>query len=179
MSRLLLDESSTGNWHSVPSTPLLGLPERRPLFTPPYFKPLFFLPLLSCSRYLLLLHTSFSCLVSSSLTSRKILGDWDWHIYTIFLIDLYWSIIASQYCVSFCCAPKWISRMYTYIPTSPPSWASLPPSLSHPSRWSQSTELISLCYAAATTLLILCIKQITNENLLYSTGNSTQCSVVT
>ena len=26
---------------------------------------------------------------------------------------------------------------------------------------------------------ILRIKQITNENLLYSTGNSTQCSVVT
>jgi len=29
------------------------------------------------------------------------------------------------------------------------------------------------------TLLILCIKYMTNENLLYSTGNSTQCSVVT
>ena len=29
------------------------------------------------------------------------------------------------------------------------------------------------------TLLILCIKQITNENLLYSTGNSTPCSAVT
>ena len=29
------------------------------------------------------------------------------------------------------------------------------------------------------TLLILCIKSITNESLLYSTGNSTQCSVVT
>ena len=29
------------------------------------------------------------------------------------------------------------------------------------------------------TLLILCLKWITNENLLYSTGNSTQCSVVT
>ena len=28
-------------------------------------------------------------------------------------------------------------------------------------------------------LLIICIKQRTNENLLYSTGNSTQCSVVT
>ena len=28
-------------------------------------------------------------------------------------------------------------------------------------------------------LFILCIKQITNENLFYSTGNSTQCSVVT
>ena len=27
---------------------------------------------------------------------------------------------------------------------------SLPPSLSHPSRWSQSTELISLCYAVAS-----------------------------
>ena len=26
---------------------------------------------------------------------------------------------------------------------------------------------------------LLCIKQITNENLLYSTGNSTQCSLVT
>ena len=40
--------------------------------------------------------------------------------------------------------------MYTYIPISPPSSISLPPSLSHPSRWSQSTELISLCYAAAS-----------------------------
>ena len=29
------------------------------------------------------------------------------------------------------------------------------------------------------TLSILCIKQITNENLLYSSGNSTQCSAVT
>ena len=29
------------------------------------------------------------------------------------------------------------------------------------------------------TLLMLCIKQITNESLLYSTGNSTQCSAVT
>ena len=33
--------------------------------------------------------------------------------------------------------------MYTYIPISLPSCISLPPSLSHPSRWSQSTELIS------------------------------------
>ena len=29
------------------------------------------------------------------------------------------------------------------------------------------------------TLLTPCIKQTTNENLLYSTRNSTQCSVVT
>ena len=40
--------------------------------------------------------------------------------------------------------------MYTYIPISPPSCVSLPPSLSHSSRWSQSTELIALCYAAAS-----------------------------
>ena len=40
--------------------------------------------------------------------------------------------------------------MYTYIPISPPSCVSLPPSLSHPSRWTQSTELISLGYAAAS-----------------------------
>ena len=43
--------------------------------------------------------------------------------------------------------------MCTYIPRSPPSCVSLPPSLSHPSRWSQSTELISLCYAAASHYL--------------------------
>ena len=40
--------------------------------------------------------------------------------------------------------------MYTYIPISPPSCVSLPPSLSYPCRWSQSTELISLCYVAAS-----------------------------
>ena len=40
--------------------------------------------------------------------------------------------------------------MYTYTPISPSSCASLPPSLSHLSRWSQSTKLISLCYAAAS-----------------------------
>ena len=45
---------------------------------------------------------------------------------------------------------KQMSYTYTYIPISPPSCASLPSSLSHPSRWSQSTELISLCYAAAS-----------------------------
>ena len=69
---------------------------------------------------------------------------------SIFLIDLYWSIVASQYCVSFCCTTKWISHVHTHVPISPPSWASLPSSLSHPSRSSQSTELISLCYAAAS-----------------------------
>ena len=76
--------------------------------------------------------------------------------HTVFLkIDLYWSIIASQYCVSFCCTTKWISHMHTYVPISPASWASLPSSLSHPSRSSQSTELISLCYAAASHQLTI------------------------
>ena len=28
-------------------------------------------------------------------------------------------------------------------------------------------------------LVIICIKYIANENLLYSTGNSTECSVIT
>ena len=40
--------------------------------------------------------------------------------------------------------------MYTYIPISPPCCISLSPSLSHPSRWSQSTQLNPLCYAAAS-----------------------------
>ena len=69
------------------------------------------------------------------------------HIF--FFKHLYWGIIA-LHCVNCCCITKWISYTYTYIPISPPSCISLPPSLSHPSRWSQSTELISLCYAAAS-----------------------------
>ena len=65
-----------------------------------------------------------------------------------FLKYLYWSIIALQCCVSFCYITKWISYAYTYIRICPPSWASLPPALSHLSKWSWSTESISLCYAA-------------------------------
>ena len=65
---------------------------------------------------------------------------------------LYWSIIAFQWCVSFCFITKWISYTYTYIPISPASCVSLPPSLYHPSRWSQSTELISRKHSAMRLL---------------------------
>ena len=71
------------------------------------------------------------------------------YYYYYYLISLL-SIIALQWCVSFCCITKWISYMYTYILISPPSSVSLPPSLSHSSRWSQSTKLISLCYAVTS-----------------------------
>ena len=57
-----------------------------------------------------------------------------------FFKHLYWSIIALQWCVSFCFITEWISYTYTYIPISPSSCISLPPSLSHPSRCSQSTS---------------------------------------
>ena len=63
-----------------------------------------------------------------------------------FLILLfYWSIVASQYCVGFCCT-TWISETYTYVP--PLSLPATPPS--HPSRSSQSPELSSLCDTAAS-----------------------------
>ena len=42
----------------------------------------------------------------------------------------------------------YIYNMFPFLfPLASPS---LPPSPSHPSRWAQSTELISLCYAAAS-----------------------------
>ena len=65
-----------------------------------------------------------------------------------FFKHLYWNIIASQWYVSFCFIRKRISYTYTYVPISPHSCISLLPH--HPSRWSQSTKLISLCYAAAS-----------------------------
>ena len=81
------------------------------------------------------------------------------HIYFLFLFlffnfnffkHLFWSISALHWCVSFCFIGKWVNYTYTYIPISLPSCIFLPSSLSHPSRWSQSTKLISLCYVAAS-----------------------------
>ena len=74
-------------------------------------------------------------------------------LFYYFFKHLYWSIIALQWCVSFCFIIKWIRHTYTYIPIAPPTCISLPCSLSNPSRWSQSTELISLCYVAASHYL--------------------------
>ena len=50
----------------------------------------------------------------------------------LFFKHLYWSIIALQWCVSFCFITKWISYTYTYVPISLPSCISLPPTLPIP-----------------------------------------------
>ena len=46
--------------------------------------------------------------------------------------NLYWNIIALQWCVSFCFITKWISYTYTYVPISLPSCISLAPTFPIP-----------------------------------------------
>ena len=49
-----------------------------------------------------------------------------------------------------------VNQLYIYIyPHISSLFVSLPPSLSHPSRWSQSTKLISLCYVVASHQLAI------------------------
>ena len=57
-----------------------------------------------------------------------------------------WAIVAFQCRVSFCCTMNWISVMHTYFH----SLLGLPTPPSYPSRSSQSPELSSLCYTAAS-----------------------------
>ena len=65
---------------------------------------------------------------------------------TFFFKHLYWSIIALQWCVSFCFITKWISYTYTHIPISPTSCVS-----SHPP---YPTPLVVTKHRAE--LLVLC-----------------------
>ena len=44
------------------------------------------------------------------------------YLFFFFFKHLYWSIIASQWCVSFCFITKWISYRYTHVPISPPGY---------------------------------------------------------
>ena len=54
--------------------------------------------------------------------------------FLFFFFHLYWSIIALQWCVSFCFITKVNQKIWNaYILLSPSSCISLPPSLSHPS----------------------------------------------
>ena len=77
------------------------------------------------------------------------------HLFLFFKKNLYWSIIALQWCVSFCFITKWISYTYTYIPISPPSCVSLPPTLPIPllyvvtKHWAELPVLCS-CFTLAS-----------------------------
>ena len=86
-------------------------------------------------------HT-YICIYSSKSCTRT-----RWRVLFLFDLFFYWSIIVFQCCISFHCTIKWISSMYTYIP----SILDLPPTFppSHLSRSSQSTELSTLWYPAA------------------------------
>ena len=68
----------------------------------------------------------------------------------LLLLFFNWGMVALQCCISFHCTMKWIIHMYTnisFLLSLPPS-----PPPSHPlSRSSQSAELSSLCYTAAST----------------------------
>ena len=91
------------------------------------------------------------CLVSSMLSQMACFFLWlnniSLYVYTTF--SFFFTSLLEYNCFTMLCQFLHIYT-YTYIPISPLSCISLPPSLSPPSRWSQSIELISLCYAAAS-----------------------------
>ena len=75
--------------------------------------------------------TFWSMVFSGYMPSTGIAGSYGSSSF-FFLKHLYWSIIASQWCVSFCFITKWISYTYTHVPIPPPSCISLPPTLPIP-----------------------------------------------
>ena len=103
------------------------------------------------------------------------LGDWDWYIHTVLIC-----LICLTICHRVDCSLP-VSSVHGISQARILEWVAMPSSRgsSQPRDWTQVSCIAGRFFTlwarreAQKKGLLLCIKQVTNENILYSTGNST------